>query len=61
MCIYIILTRKRQGQRSWRGHEGTGPTVVNFYVIFVKFLDRKSAHLMQGGCRKKLKLAFYSF
>ena len=30
-----------------RGHEGTGYTVANFYMIYVKVFDWKSAHLMQ--------------
>ena len=56
MCIYIILTHKQQGHKSWRGHEGKGPTVANFYVIYVKFFDWKSAHLMQGMLQKRTKI-----
>ena len=60
MYLYHSDTQT-QGHRSWRDHEGTGHTAANFHVIYVKFFDWKSAHLMQGMLRKELKLAFHSF
>ena len=39
--------QKQQGYKSWRGHGGTGPTVVNISVTYAKFFDWKSVFLMQ--------------
>ena len=46
---------------SWRGHEGTGHTVANFYVIYVKFFDWKFAFHAGNAVEKNKNWHFTAF
>ena len=55
MYLYYPDTQTTKPQEL-KGPRENRSTVANFYLIYVKFFDWKSAHLMQGMLQKRTKI-----